>query len=174
LDDPACDVHASPYARVVPLRRLTVLALALVPVAVLAAAAIQQALVATGVLALGTTPGDDPPGQALVFAATVAMLAGAVVLPVVGRDLPRAFGLSLALAAGAFAIAHFLAFDPYYAPTLRRYSDGGAVDAATAAAASAGVLAASVAALRWRRAAAILLAIATLILAAIVVTMGGH
>ena len=157
-----------------PLRRLTVLALVVAPVAVLAAGAIQQALVATGVLALGTTPGDDPPGQALVVAAIVAMLAGAVGWPIVGRDLPRAFRLSLALAAAAFAIAHFLAYDPYYAPTLRRYSDGGAVGAATAAAAGAGVLAASLAALRWRRTGAILIAAATLILAAIVVTMGGH
>jgi DMSO/TMAO reductase YedYZ heme-binding membrane subunit len=151
-----------------------VLALVWAPVAVLAAGAIREALVATRVLALGTTPGDDPPGQALVFAAIVAMLVGAVAWPMVGPDVPRALRPSLALAAGAFAIAHFLAYDPYYLPTLRRYSDGGAIGASAAAAAGAGVLAASLAALRWRRAGVVLTAAATLVVAAMVVMMGGH
>jgi hypothetical protein len=144
------------------------------PLAVLAAGTTQQLLVAAGILGLGTSPGADPPGQVLVPVAIVAILVGAVAWPIVASLLPRAFGLFLALAAGAFAIAHFVAYDPYYLPTLRRYADGGAVGVAGVATMVALVIAASLAAVRWRRTGSVLLASATLGLAATVVLIGGH
>jgi hypothetical protein len=142
--------------------------------AVLAAAATQQLLVAGGILGLATSPGADPPGQVLVQVAIVGILVGAVAWPIVASLLPRVFGFVLALAAGAFAIAHFAAYDPYYLPTLRRYSDGGAVGVAGVATMVALVIAASLTAVRWRRAGSVLLAPATLGLAVTVVLMGGH
>ena len=40
---------------------------------------------------------------------------------------PEPVAALLAPAAAAFLVAYFFTFDPYYAPSERRYSDGGAV-----------------------------------------------
>jgi hypothetical protein len=172
LVDESSNRLRQPYIQAVP-RRLA-LTLASAPLAVLAAAAIQQLLVAVGLLSLGTTPGADPPGQALVSVAIVALLVGAVAWPIAALHLPRGFVFAFPLAAGAFVIAHFVAYDPYYLPTLRRYSDGGGVSVGGVAAAGAVILAASLAALRWRRVGSVVIAVATLGLATAAVLTGGH
>ncbi|MEO8289645.1 MAG: hypothetical protein ABI649_01455 [Gaiellaceae bacterium] len=84
-----------------------------------------EALVALRVIDLGSLPGEGPPGEGIVLSlALLAMLAG-VVLAGFGR--PASFIELLAPAAAAFLVARFLTFDPYYAPALRRMSDGGLV-----------------------------------------------
>ena len=80
--------------------------------------------------------------------------------------------VSLAPAAAVFVVARFYAYDPYYEPTLRRYSDNGATPPAwvwlvTAAAVVAGVLA-------WRvpRAGAVATAIVLVALTATTALLG--
>ena len=58
--------------------------------------------------------------------AGLAMVGGSM-LEVAFAFRPRAVAALLAPAAAAFMVAVFFTYDPYYAPNLRRYSDGGAV-----------------------------------------------
>jgi hypothetical protein len=70
-------------------------------------------------------PGADARGQAL---ATIATLAAVVVTFVLAVLHGRGWALALIpLAAAAWVVAHFYAFDPYYLPTLERFSETGAV-----------------------------------------------
>jgi hypothetical protein len=104
------------------MRRVHVLSVVL---AVLAACAVHQVAVAAGWLAIGPQSGDDPTGTtAAIIAAIVAMIAGAAVLST--RRRSRLAPL-VPIAAAAFVVARFYTFDSYYAPTLRRMSDGGLV-----------------------------------------------
>ena len=105
---------------------LTVRLVALVTLGVLVIATIYEALVAVGVIGLGSQPGDGPPGERTVLLIAVgAMLvaAGLNVLTAVGARVP--FVELLAPAAAVFLLARFYTFDPYYLPTLRRMSDQG-------------------------------------------------
>jgi hypothetical protein len=93
--------------------------------AVLAVCTVHQVAVAAGWIAMGPEGGDDPRGTtAVVIAALVALVAGAVALGATGRS--RLAPL-VPLAAVAFVVARFYTFDSYYAPALRRMSDGGLV-----------------------------------------------
>jgi hypothetical protein len=95
--------------------------------AVLAAAAAYETAVALGWISLGTQPGDRPPFEALVLvAALLAMLVGALVSFALSTEGRCSTSVALfGAAAGAFVVARFHGFDPYYLPTLRRYSDAG-------------------------------------------------
>ena len=99
----------------------------LVILAVLAAAAAYETAIALGWISLGTQPGDRPLFEALVLvAALLAMLVGAVVAFALSTEGRCSTSVALfGAAAGAFVVARFHGFDPYYLPTLRRYSDGG-------------------------------------------------
>ena len=68
------------------------------------------------------------PFEGLVLvAALIAMLVGALVsLALSDGGRSSTFVALFGAAAGAFVVARFYGFDPYYLPTLRRYSDGGA------------------------------------------------
>jgi hypothetical protein len=76
-------------------------------------------------------PGEGPAGGGAVLAAALAaMLVGAAVSLVAARrgsSRPSAADVLLAPGAAALVVARFYAFDPYYAPTLRRMSEDGAV-----------------------------------------------
>jgi hypothetical protein len=93
---------------------------------VLAFATAYEALVAFGVIELGSLPGEGPPGEQ-----TVALIAVLTMLVAVGLALFAALGTRVPLlpllppAAAAFLLARFHTFDPYYLPTLRRFSDDG-------------------------------------------------
>jgi hypothetical protein len=75
-------------------------------VLVLFAAAAYEAAVAIEWISMGSVPGQDAPGQAEV---TIA---------------------ALPLAAASYLLAHYYAFDSYYLPSLRRFSDSGSVSSA--------------------------------------------
>jgi hypothetical protein len=93
--------------------------------AVLAVCTLHQAAVAAGWIAPGPEGGDDPAGTtAAIIAALVAMVAGAVAL---GATVRSSLAPLVPLAAVAFVVARFYSFDSYYAPALRRMSDGGLV-----------------------------------------------
>ena len=101
--------------------------LALAVVAVLIAVTAYEAAVALEVIGMGSLPGEGPPGGTLVSGlAAVALLAAALLaagLSGLGPAAPAVSAL-LAPAAAAFMVAHFYSFDPYYAPSLIRYSSG--------------------------------------------------
>ena len=104
------------------MRRALVYPVALV---VLAVCTLHQVAVAAGWLALGPEPGDDPTGTtAVVIAALIALIAGGVAL---GARVRSSLAPLVPLAAAAFVVARFYTFDSYYAPALRRMSDGGLV-----------------------------------------------
>jgi hypothetical protein len=84
-----------------------------------------ETAVALGWIPLGDVPGEGPRLHGIVrLASMLAMLTGAVlswVLAAKGRITISAS--LLAVAGAAFAVAAYYTFDPYYLPTLRRYSD---------------------------------------------------
>ena len=74
---------------------------------------------------MGPQSGDDPTGTtAVIIAALVALISGAIAL---GTRLRSRLAPLVPLAAVAFVVARFYTFDSYYAPALRRMSDGGLV-----------------------------------------------
>ncbi len=92
-------------------------------VGTLVAAAAYELALALGAGSLGPEPGDDVAGSGVVQAvAFLTMLAAAVLAPLYrSRSWPAAL---FAPAAAAFLVAFYFTFDPYFAPGLRRYSDG--------------------------------------------------
>ena len=88
----------------------------------MAAAGYELAL-ALGAGSLGPDPGDDVAGSTFVqVVAFLAMVAAAALAPFPGvRPWPAAL---FAPAAAAYLVAFYFTYDPYYAPTLRRYSEG--------------------------------------------------
>jgi hypothetical protein len=102
-------------------------ALGWVVVAVLAGAAVYELALALGAGSIGPAPGDDVTGAGAVFTAALLAIIAAVVLALVYAARPRPVAALLAPAAAAFLVPFVFTYDPYYAPTLRRYCDGGAV-----------------------------------------------
>ena len=95
---------------------------------VLLAAAAYEAAVALEWISMGRQPGDDATGQAVVtIAAFLALLTG-IVATLVSRRIVRPWPAALVpLAAASYLLAHYYAFDSYYLPSLRRFSDSGSV-----------------------------------------------
>jgi hypothetical protein len=85
-----------------------------------------EAAIAVGWIPIGSAPGEEAGGQALVLPATgLAMLVGiAVAIFSAGRNRIVA---ALAPATAAFMVARFYGFDPYYAPSLLRPSETGGI-----------------------------------------------
>lgn len=104
-------------------------AIATAVVVVLAVATLYETLLALEVVSIGELPGEGAPGADLVAAASaLALLVGVVLLAgSIGR--PEAIGdvllPLLPLTAGLLVVAAYYTYDPYYAPTHRRYSDHG-------------------------------------------------
>jgi uncharacterized membrane protein YbaN (DUF454 family) len=89
-----------------------------VPAFLVGAAVYQLALVIRG----------ETDHRTLAFIAVLAMLVGAALaLLTIRLEAPRLALALLAPAAAAFAVARFYTYDPYFSPTLRRYSDDGAM-----------------------------------------------
>lgn len=90
------------------------------------AAAFETAL-ALGAGTIGPAPGYGVRREATVSLLAALAIVGGSVLEVAFAFRPRVVAAVLAPSAAAFMVAVFFTYDPYYAPTLRRYSDGGAV-----------------------------------------------
>jgi hypothetical protein len=84
-----------------------------------------EAAVALGALAVGPLPGEEPAGEGVLLGLAEAALVLAAGFAAVSPRRP--FVWLLAPVAAALVVARFYSFDPYYAPTLRRMSDGGVV-----------------------------------------------
>jgi hypothetical protein len=99
-------------------------------VLVLFAAAAYEVAVALEWISMGSLSGQEASGQAVVtIAAFAALLTGIVGTLVSRRILHRWPAALVPVAAAAYMVAHYYAFDSYYLPTLRRFCDGGAVPA---------------------------------------------
>ncbi len=100
-------------------------------VLVLFAATAYEAAVALEWISMGSQPGNDASGQAAVtIAAFLALLTG-IVATVVSRRILRRWPATLVpVAAAAYMLAHYYAFDSYYLPVRRRFSDGGVIPSA--------------------------------------------
>ncbi|MGH3074299.1 MAG: hypothetical protein ACRDQC_05225, partial [Gaiellales bacterium] len=96
---------------------------------VLIAATISEGLVALGVVGLSPSTGDWDVRDVLVVGAFCALFFGGPVFVAAAftrfADELRPGVPVVALATGAVVVARFLSYDPYYAPYLRRMSDGG-------------------------------------------------
>lgn len=115
----------------------------------LVAAAAYELAIAVGAIGIGSSPGDGAPAETIVLiAALLALLIGciwAIACSVSSRPgLARAPASMLAPAAVALLLARFYSYDAYYAPSLRRMSDGGLVAAGWVYALVAAALAAAV------------------------------
>jgi hypothetical protein len=95
---------------------------------VLLAAAAYEAALALEWISMGSKPGDEAAGQgAITIAAFLALLTG-IVATVVSRRILRRWPATLVpVAAAAYMVAHYFAFDSYYLPSLRRFSESGGV-----------------------------------------------
>jgi hypothetical protein len=91
------------------------------------AGATYEAAVALKWISLGDVPGEEAPYFGLFYtAALIALLVGAVVSWILAwRYESNVFVALLGIAAAALVVTSFYSFDPYYLPTMRRYSDGG-------------------------------------------------
>jgi hypothetical protein len=97
---------------------------------VLATAACYEALAAAGVLEIGNEPGEGTAGETVVsLAAAIGFLiaVAASLAAARGRGPRGRVFVALPLATAAYMVARFYAYDPYYAPSLRRASEDGLV-----------------------------------------------
>lgn len=100
--------------------------------AVLFAAAAYETAIALEWISLGPEAGNDAPGQAAVtVAAFLALVAGMGIgatwaLSRLVRGWPA---LLIPVGAAAYLVGHYYAFDSYYLPDLRRFSDDGNIAA---------------------------------------------
>jgi hypothetical protein len=93
--------------------------------AALIGATVYEILVALEIIELGSLPGEGAPGAGVVgWLAAFGLLGAAVLCAALApaRDSPALAAL-LAPAAGAFLLAYFQTFDPYYLPSHIRYSE---------------------------------------------------
>jgi hypothetical protein len=143
-------------------------------VAMLLGAAAYEVALALGAGTIGPRPGDDVTGAAWVSGiAVVAMLAGVFLAPSIARHSPLAAAL-LAPAAAAFLVAFWLTYDPYFAPSLRRYSEGNVPAVWIALVAAAAVAAGTVAYLRPRVGGALTSAVLVLLVVTGLLAGDGH
>lgn len=102
--------------------------LTLLLLALIAAGTLYETAVALEWISIGQLPGEGGPGEGVVLSvAAVAVLVGIGVTLFASRGNHLAAGL--APAAAALMVARFYSFDTYYAPNLRRMSEGGMTSA---------------------------------------------
>jgi hypothetical protein len=131
---------------------------ALVLLAALVAATAYEILVAVEIVEPGSDPGEGAPGAGIVgWLAAISLLGAAILCAVLAtmRNAPRLAAL-LAPASAAFLLAYFQTFDPYYLPSLIRYSERDFVPPALVYALGAAAVAVGVLTLLRRRAGLVL------------------
>jgi hypothetical protein len=133
-------------------RRRLAAATAWIAAVALAAGAAQQAATALRWIAIGGVPGAWEAGHFLFSLAllVLAILCPALLAAAAANRRVRA-APAIALAGAALLVARFESFDAYYAPFLRRMSDGGMIPGAWVVVVVAAAIAASVLALRSNR-----------------------
>jgi hypothetical protein len=115
-------------------------------------AAVYEAAIALEWIQMGEEPGEEAAGQAVVtLLAFGALLVGFVVsaFAAIGSG-SRRLAFLVPLAAAAYLFAHYYAFDPYYLPTLRRFTESGVSATWIYGVATAGVVVAALIGFRIR------------------------
>ncbi len=116
---------------------------------VLGGAAAFEGLVAIEVIPFGSEPGEGAAGGGVVFvAALLAFLCAAVASfahAQTARPERRLVWIALAPVGVMYVVVRWYSFDPYFAPTLRRYSEGAVSGAGIAGLALAAVAVAGLA-----------------------------
>ena len=145
-------------------------------VLVLFAAAAYEAAVALEWISMGSLPGREAPGQAVVtIAAFLALVTGIVATLVSRRILHRWPATLVPVAAAAYMAAHFYAFDSYYLPSRTRFSDTGSISSVWVYGVAVAALIVALAIRRRPSVAPVLTPIVVLICAGTVVAEGfGH
>ncbi len=94
---------------------------------VIGAVALYEAAIAIQVIPIGDEPGENALGGGAARAVGTLALLGALVVAVASIRTPELLSgtvrLLLPLAGASLVVATGYAFDPYFAPTLRRYAD---------------------------------------------------
>jgi hypothetical protein len=102
--------------------------LTLVLLVLIVGGAAYEGAIALEWISIGDVPGEGAPAEgAILSVAVLAVLAGIGVSVFASHGNRLVAGL--VPAAGALMVARFYSFDSYYAPTLRRASEGGVVAA---------------------------------------------
>jgi hypothetical protein len=97
-------------------------------VLVLLGAAAYEVAVALEWISMGSLPGQEAAGQAVVtIAAFLALLTGIVATLVSRRILRRWPATLVPIAAAAYMVAQYYTFDSYYLPSLTRFSETGSI-----------------------------------------------
>jgi hypothetical protein len=95
------------------------------------ASAVYESAVAVKWIPMGLEPGSEAPGQVVVtIGAFVALAAGSAMAASVayrGYPVQASRWRLIPIAAAAYVTARFYAFDSYYLPSLRRFSEQGSV-----------------------------------------------
>jgi hypothetical protein len=93
-------------------------------IGILSAAAAYELALALGAGSLGPNPGDDVAGSGVVEAVALLAMLAAVPLGIGFGVRPWRPAALVAPAAAAYLSAFYFTYDPYFAPNLRRYSEG--------------------------------------------------
>jgi hypothetical protein len=162
------------YTRAIARRDLV---LSLVDALFLAAAGYELA-VALRWISMGSQPGDEARGQAVITIGALAALVLGIGATAVAASRERPPGsvpaVLVPLASAAYMAAHFYAFDPYYLPTLRRFTESGVSSVWVYGVVAGAVLVAALSRIRPRAGLA-LVPVILLVCAVTVVGMGiGH
>ena len=92
------------------------------------AASAYEAAVALEWISMGSLPGQEAPGQAVVTIAAFAALLTGIVATLVSRRILRRWPATLVpVAAAAYMVAQYYTFDSYYLPSRTRFSDTGSI-----------------------------------------------
>jgi hypothetical protein len=142
---------------------------------VLVAAAAYELALALGVSHIGPEPGEGAPGSGLVQAIALVAIVAGLLVGLVGTLTPQRAAAPLAPAAALFVLGLEYTYDSYYAPTERRFADGGAVPVWWVLLVLAGALAVGAFTWRWPRLGGVLTAVALFVCGITAVFVGdGH
>jgi hypothetical protein len=140
----------------------------------LVAAAAYELALALGAGSVGPEPGDGVAGVTVVHVIALLAMVAAAVLAASFSVRPWRAAALLAPAAAAFLVAFYFTYDPYYAPLLRRYSEGNVAGAWIAGVAAVALAVGVLTRLRPRIGAALTSAVVFVLLVTTVLAGDGH
>ncbi len=143
-------------------------------IGILSAAAAYELALALGAGSLGPNPGDDVAGSSVVQVVALLAMLAAVPLGIGFSVRPWRPAALVAPATAAYLVAFYFTYDPYFAPNLRRYSEGNAAGAWIGALAAVALAVGVVTSLRPRVGAALTSAILPVLFLATLLAGDGH
>jgi hypothetical protein len=145
-----------------------------VVIGLLAAAAAYELALALGAGSIGPEPGDDVAGSGVVHVLALLAMLAAVVLGIGSSMHPWRGAALLTPTAAAFLVSFYITYDPYFAPALRRYSEGNVAGAWIAGVAIAAIAVGVLTWLRPRRGASLTSVMVLVVFVTTVLAGDGH